>query len=32
VHYNKYTMQHDIVVLGENTFFILEEHQGMIRY
>jgi len=25
-------MQHDIIVLGENTLFILTEHHGLIRY
>jgi len=32
VHFNKYIMQNDIVVLGETTLFILLEHEGEIRF
>ena len=31
-HYNKISKRHDIVVVGEQTFFILHEKDGLIRY
>jgi Bardet-Biedl syndrome 9 protein len=32
IHFNKYTQQSDVVVLGENSLFILNENSGSIRY
>ena len=32
MHFNKYTQQTDVMVLGEYSLFILTEHQGQIRY
>lgn len=32
IRFNKYTQQTDVVVLGENSLFILNENSGKIRY
>jgi len=32
VHFNRYLQSADIVVLGEQSFFILNEHGGKLRY
>lgn len=31
-HYNQVSRRHDIVVVGEQTFFVLNEAEGKIRY
>jgi|TARA_B110001450_G_C17517196_1_gene438980 hypothetical protein len=32
VHFNRYLQSADLVVLGEQSFFILNEHGGKLRY
>lgn len=31
-HYNQISRRHDIVIVGEQTFFVLNENDGKIRY